>query len=98
MVLKPNYQTFASLFKSNGGKKVKIVLLHQILQPETLALRSNDLCFYTSDGAFICKTVNFMPTGLLLYGWDLFCCDTTFMMLPKAAVITTLFLYSVGLS
>ena len=36
-------------------KKVKIVLLHQILQPETLALRSNDLCFYTSDGAFICK-------------------------------------------
>ena len=36
-------------------KKVKIVLLHQILQPETLALRSNDLCFYTSDGAFIWK-------------------------------------------
>ena len=36
-------------------KKVKIVLLHQILQPETLALRSNDLCFYTSDGALICK-------------------------------------------
>ena len=36
-------------------KKVEIVLLHQILQPETLALRSNDLCFYTSDGAFICK-------------------------------------------
>ena len=55
MVLKPDYQTFASLFKSNGGKKVEIVLLHQILQPETLALRSNDLCFYTSDGAFIWK-------------------------------------------
>ena len=36
-------------------KKVKIVLLHQILRPKTLALRSNDLCFYTSDGAFICK-------------------------------------------
>ena len=36
-------------------KKVKIVLRHQILQPETLALRSNDLCFYTSDGAFIYK-------------------------------------------
>ena len=36
-------------------KKVEIVLLHQILQPETLALRSNDLCFYTSDGAFIWK-------------------------------------------
>lgn len=35
MVLKPDYQTFASLFKSNGGKKGKIVLLHQILQPET---------------------------------------------------------------
>ena len=51
MVLKPDYQTFASLFKNNGGKKVKIVLLHQILQAETLALRSNDLCFYTSDGA-----------------------------------------------
>ena len=42
-----------SLFKSNGGKKVEIMLLHQILQHETLALRSNDLCFYTSDGAFI---------------------------------------------
>ena len=55
MVLKPDYQTFASLFKSNGGKKVEIMLLHQILQPETLALRSNDLCFYTSDGAFIWK-------------------------------------------
>ena len=55
MVFKPDYHTFASLFKSNGGKKVKIVLLHQILQPETLALRSNDLYFYTSDGAFICK-------------------------------------------
>ena len=55
MVLKPDYQTFASLFKSNGGKKVEIVLLHQILQPKTLALRSNDLCFYTSDGAFIWK-------------------------------------------
>ena len=98
MVLKPDYQTFASLFKSNDGKKVEIVLLHQILQPETLALRSNDLCFYTSDGAFIWKDCNFMPTGLLLYGWNLFCCDTTFMMLPQAAVITTLFLYSVGLS
>ena len=36
-------------------KKVEIVLLHQILQPETLALRSNDMCFYTSHGAFICK-------------------------------------------
>ena len=98
MVLKPDYQTFALLFKSNGGKKVEIMLLHQILQPETLALRSNDMCFYTFDGAFICKTVNFMPTRLLLYGWNLFCCDTAFMMLPKVAVITTLFLYSVGLS
>jgi hypothetical protein len=36
-------------------KKGKIMLLHQILQPETLALKSNDLCDYTSDGAFICK-------------------------------------------
>ena len=44
------------------------------------------------------RTVNFMPTGLLLYGWNLFCCDTTFMMLPQAVVITMLFLYSVGLS
>ena len=74
------------------------MLLHQILQPQTLALRSNDMCFYTSDGAFIWKDCKFMPTGLLLYGWNLFCCDTTFMMLPQAAVITTLFLYSVGLS
>ena len=55
MVLKPNYETFASLFKSNGGKKVEIVLLQQILQPETLALRSNDMCFYASDGGFIWK-------------------------------------------
>ena len=52
---KQDNQTFASLLKSNGVKKVEIVLLHQILQPETLALRSNDLCFYTSDGAFIWK-------------------------------------------
>ena len=44
------------------------------------------------------RTVNFMPTGLLLYGWNLICCDTIFMMLPQAVVITTLFLYSVGLS
>ena len=36
-------------------KKVKIVLLHEILQPETSALRPNALCFYTSDGAFIWK-------------------------------------------
>ena len=39
------------------------------------------------------RAVKFMPTGLLLYGWNLFCCDTTFMMLPQAAVITTLFLF-----
>ena len=36
-------------------KKVEIVLLHQILQPKTLALRSIDVCFNTSDGAFIWK-------------------------------------------
>ena len=28
---KPDYQKFASLFKSNGGKKVKIMLLHHII-------------------------------------------------------------------
>ena len=39
-----------------------------------------------------------MPTGLFLYGRNLFCCDTTFKMLRKAEVIMTLFLYSVGLS
>ena len=55
MVLKPDYQTFAMLFRSLGELKAKIVLLHQILQPETLALGSNDMCFYTFDGAFICK-------------------------------------------
>ena len=55
MVLKPGYQAFASFFKSNGENKGMITLLHQILQPEKLALRSNDLCFYTSDGAFIWK-------------------------------------------
>ena len=98
MVLKPYYQTFASLFKSNDGKNVKIVLLHQILQPKTLALRSNDLCFYTFDGAFICKDCKLYATGLLLYGWNLFCCDTSFIVLPKDVEITTLFLYSVGLS
>jgi len=50
-------------FKSNGGKKVEIVLLHQIQQPETLALRSNDMCFYTSDGAFICKDCKLYANG-----------------------------------
>ena len=45
-------------------KKGKIMLLHQILQPETLALRSNDLCSYTSNGGFIykdCKLYANMP-------------------------------------
>ena len=79
-------------------KKVEIVLLHQILQPETLALRSNDMCFYTSDGAFICKDCKLYANRPFLYGWNLFCCDTAFMMLPRVAVITTLLLYSVGLS
>ena len=51
-------------------KKGKIVLLHQILQPETLALRSNDLCFYTSDGAFICKDCKLYANRPLLYGWN----------------------------
>jgi hypothetical protein len=44
------------------------------------------------------RTVNFMPTGLLLYGWNVFCCDTTVIVLPRAVEITMLFLYSVGLS
>ena len=50
--------------KERWRKKVEIVLLHEILQPETLALRSNDLCFHTSDGAFIwkdCKLYANMP-------------------------------------
>ena len=79
-------------------KKVKIVLPNQILQPETLALRSNDLCFYTSDGAFICKDCKLYANMPFIVWLELFCCDTSFMMLPKPAVITTLFLYSVGLS
>ena len=79
-------------------KKVEIVMLHQILQPETLALRSNDCASIHLMVLLSGRTINFMPTCLLLYGWNLFCCDTTFMMLPQAAVITTLFLYSVGLS
>ena len=68
------------------------------LQPKTLALRSNDLCFHTSDGAFICKDCKLYANRPFLYGCILFCCDTAFMMLPKPAVITMLFLYSVGLS
>ena len=71
-------------------KKVKIVLLHQILQPETLAL-SQMICASIHLMVLLsARTVNFMPTSLLLYGWNLFCCDTTFMMLPQAIVITTL--------
>ena len=79
-------------------KKVKIVLLHQILQPETLALGSNDMCFYTSDGAFIYKDCKLYANRTFLYGWNLFCCDTTFIVLPKAVEITMLFMYNVGLS
>ena len=74
------------------------MLLHQILQPETLALRSNDMCFYTSDGAFIWKECKLYANRPFVVGWNLFCCDTTFVILPQAAVIMTLFLYSVGLS
>ena len=80
------------------AEKGKIVLLHQILQPEQ-----------KHSGQMICasihlmvllsgRNVNFMPTCLLFNGCNLFCCDTTFIMLPQAEVIMMLFLYSVGLS
>ena len=55
---------FRFVVQEQWRKKVDIVLLHQIPQPEILALRSNDLCFYRSDGAFIwkdCKLYANMP-------------------------------------
>ena len=78
-------QTFASLFKSNGGKGgrsccsiIFYSLKHKHLGQMICA--SIHLMVLLS-----ARTVNFMPTGLLLYGWNLFCFDTTFF-------------YSVGLS
>ena len=45
MVLKPDYQTFAMLFRSLGEMKAKVMLLHQTVQHENVSVRSNELSF-----------------------------------------------------
>ena len=45
MVLKLDYQTFATLFRSLGEMKAKVVVLHQTVQHENMTVRSNELSF-----------------------------------------------------
>ena len=43
MVLKPDYQTFAMLFRSLG--EMKVMVLHRTIQHENVTVRSNELSF-----------------------------------------------------
>ena len=45
IVLKPDYQTFAMLFRSLGEMKVKVMVLHQTIQHENVTVRSNEPSF-----------------------------------------------------
>ena len=45
MVLKPDYQTFAMLFRSLEEMKAKVMVLHQTIQHENVTVRSNELNF-----------------------------------------------------
>ena len=45
MVLKPDYQTFAMLFRSLGEMKAKVMVLHRTIQHENVTVRSNELSF-----------------------------------------------------
>ena len=42
MVLKPDYQTFAMLFRSLGELKAKVMVLHRIIQHEKVTVMSNE--------------------------------------------------------
>ena len=45
MVLKPDYQTFAMLFRSLGEMKVRVMVLHRTIHHENVTVRSNELSF-----------------------------------------------------
>ena len=45
MVLKPDYQTFAMLFRSLGELKAKVMLIHRTIHHENVIVRSNELTF-----------------------------------------------------
>lgn len=45
MVLKPDYQTFAMLFRSLGEMKARVMVLHRTIQHENVTVRSNELSF-----------------------------------------------------
>ena len=45
MVLKPDYQTFAMLFRSLGEMKERVMVLHWTIQHENVTVRSNELSF-----------------------------------------------------
>ena len=45
MVLKPDNQTFAMLFRSLGELKAKVMVLHRTIQHENISVRSNELRF-----------------------------------------------------
>ena len=45
MVLKPDYQTFAMLFRILGEMKAEFIVLHQTLQHENVTVRSNEPSF-----------------------------------------------------
>ena len=45
MVLKPDYQTFAMLFRSLGEMKARVMVLHRIIQHENITVRSNEPSF-----------------------------------------------------
>ena len=55
MVLKPDYQTFAPLFKSNGEKKGGDRAAPSDSTAWNISTQVKYLCLYTSDGAFIWK-------------------------------------------
>ena len=45
MVLKPDYQTFAMLFRILEELKAKVTVLHRTIQHENVIVRSNELSF-----------------------------------------------------
>ena len=45
MVLKPDYQTFAMLFRSLGEMKARVMVLHRTIQHENITVRSNEPSF-----------------------------------------------------
>ena len=45
IVLKPDYQTFAMLFRSLGEMKARVMVLHRTIQHENVTVRSNELSF-----------------------------------------------------